>query len=249
MVLLRLSRFQSTHPVGGGTREWSDGGTLAADFNPPTPWGVGLQEQFCVSHIGLFQSTHPVGGGTIGDHQRQAVVLFQSTHPVGGGTPGGQLRPVDQEISIHPPRGGWDLAINSRFRRSFRFQSTHPVGGGTLRSRRFRRSAPISIHPPRGGWDVLTHGPGGKLTISIHPPRGGWDQCCDFLIVLGIISIHPPRGGWDRSGWWMLHTARHFNPPTPWGVGLPLVSGDGLSPVFQSTHPVGGGTRGHAPEY
>ena len=39
---------------------------------------------------------------------------------------------------------------------------------------------------------------------------------------------------------------RYFNPPTPWGVGR---FRGRLYPVgcrFQSTHPVGGGTRGRA---
>ena len=34
--------FQSTHPVGGGTCSSSFHWWGAADFNPPTPWGVGL---------------------------------------------------------------------------------------------------------------------------------------------------------------------------------------------------------------
>ena len=35
-----------------------------------------------------------------------------------------------------------------------------------------------------------------------------------------IISIHPPRGGWDAGLWSRSLPTFHFNPPTPWGVGL-----------------------------
>ena len=34
------------------------------NFNPPTPWGVGLVELLNTLMPELFQSTHPVGGGT-----------------------------------------------------------------------------------------------------------------------------------------------------------------------------------------
>ena len=56
--------------------------------------------------------------------------LFQSTHPVRGGTCGETKVEHDGEISIHPPREGWDA----------------PEFFGLL-------AIPISIHPPREGWD------------------------------------------------------------------------------------------------
>ena len=101
--------FQSTHPVGGGTSVatfvdeyinisihpprggWDySGRTLLSDqryFNPPTPWGVGLQTALSLPSPPSFQSTHPVGGGT------------GPCCPCYGGS----------HISIHPPRGGWDV--------------------------------------------------------------------------------------------------------------------------------------------
>ena len=82
----------------------------------------------------------------------------------------------------------------------------------------------ISIHPPRVGWDG--GGMGGfnyEIPISIHPPRVGWDQSCAAGLWNALaISIHPPRVGWDPKG----------------RVCTVL---DGL---FQSTHPVWGGTSG-----
>ena len=103
----------------------------------------------------LFQSTHPVGGGTTVGHQGLVDALFQSTHPVGGGTHEGWIFARGFWISIHPPRGGWDLMRLRRYpheryfnpptpwgvgqvrfqriRSPGQFQSTHPVGGGTVR--------------------------------------------------------------------------------------------------------------------
>ena len=57
------------------------------------------------------------------------------------------------------------------------------------------------------------------------------------------ISIHPPRGGWDRTAPGRLTVILHFNPPTPWGVGLEFETLRAVVDEFQSTHPVGGGTR------
>ena len=57
-------RFQSTHPVRGGT---SDRTILFRSC-----W--------------VFQSTHPVRGGTIGSPRKNKTSAFQSTHPVRGGT-------------------------------------------------------------------------------------------------------------------------------------------------------------------
>ena len=145
------------------------------DFNPPTPCGVGLRD-CCNLYISCqFQSTHPVWGGTVVDD-----VAF-----------------ADPNISIHPPRVGWDghghkpvvlvgdfnpptpCGVGPRFRHKtllpLRFQSTHPVWGGTLLS-----------------------------------TLGGF-----FM----SISIHPPRVGWDLSSLMRYSTLTNFNPPTPCGVG------------------------------
>ena len=57
------------------------------------------------------------------------------------------------------------------------------------------------------------------------------------------ISIHPPRVGWDRLLFTLFQCGRHFNPPTPCGVGPRHPSASGRALQFQSTHPVWGGTR------
>ena len=126
-----LGRFQSTHPVRGGTAKTLDGDAIPR-----------------------FQSTHPVRGGTNPVATVKRTTAFQSTHPVRGGTQHtscqnsrgrdfnpptpcgvGQHTSYQSEhlfrISIHPPRAGWDVPL------------VNPPEGIN----------PISIHPPRAGWD------------------------------------------------------------------------------------------------
>ena len=78
-------------------------------------------------------------------------------------------------ISIHPPRGGWDL------RRSV--DST---------------ALPISIHPPRGGWDSSGARTASTATDFNPPTPWGVGLRTWYSVELNHdISIHPPRGGWD----------------------------------------------------
>ena len=56
------------------------------------------------------------------------------------------------------------------------------------------------------------------------------------------ISIHPPRVGWDCSPASTTTNGWNFNPPTPCGVGLFDGKQMARLPIFQSTHPVWGGT-------
>ena len=101
--------------------------------------------------------------------------------------------PQAVEISIHPPREGWDLSCCWLGKAMEQFQSTHPVRGGTTyRSFRKRRYRFQSTHPVRGGTDPWTDA----------------DQ-------LAAISIHPPREGWDNSIFRPGLLRRYFNPPTP----------------------------------
>ena len=58
------------------------------------------------------------------------------------------------EISIHPPREGWDARLIDLI----------------------VEDCKISIHPPREGWDIGEVSKPADLTISIHPPREGWDR-------------------------------------------------------------------------
>ncbi len=149
--------FQSTHPVWGGTAPDPILFDLDRDFNPPTPYGVGLR-----------------------DVERHLLTMgFQSTHPVWGGTPVSRERVERMTISIHPPRMGWDVANANidKLKKHFNpptpygvgpmpttlfctttaFQSTHPVWGGTETAFGVFLDTLISIHPPRMGWDITAN--------------------------------------------------------------------------------------------
>ena len=121
--------------------------------------------------------------------------------------------------STHPVRGG--TASGSTPSPKNKFQSTHPVRGGTCGSffnqdHAFRFQ---STHPVRGGTGSRSKATNNQM-ISIHPPRAGWDFRHNVVIQIANISIHPPRAGWDGNAM----------------SAIPLVW------VFQSTHPVRGGT-------
>ena len=124
------------------------------------------------------------------------------------------------EISIHAPRGGSDLALRVSNSFSFSFQSTLPVGGATRWSLSF--SCPLSFQStlPVGGATSLP--PPTLITILYFNPRSPWgerhlatkafstrDKFQSTLPVGGAtpfsfgsrwftcISIHAPRGGSD----------------------------------------------------
>ena len=59
-----------------------------------------------------FQSTHPVRGGTAAAVPLITTRLFQSTHPVRGGTAITIDAETYEQISIHPPREGWDMVAS-----------------------------------------------------------------------------------------------------------------------------------------
>ena len=102
---------------------------------------------------------------------------------------------VTAEISIHPPREGWDKAVSEGKYNKVEFQSTHPVRGGTGGGMMCKWLQDISIHPPREGWDSLLleqQGEGLGLFQSTHPVRGG--------------TASKARTFMGRE---------HFNPPTP----------------------------------
>ena len=146
-------------------------------FNPPTPHGVGRREAAERLGMKLFQSTHPARGGTI---------VF-----------GCQGRKTN--ISIHPPRTGWDDSAKFAEAKAEVFQSTHPARGGTFSAWPATARFYISIHPPRTGWDLRSVQSGITVDTDFNPPT--------------------PHGvGRRRAD--LRRGRRYFNPPTPHGVGL-----------------------------
>ena len=263
----RLGGDISIHPPRGGWDSRVGRCTVfRSNFNPPTPWGVGLGE---ISNFRAF--------------------IQISIHPPRGGWDGRLPGPAGRSRNFNPPTP-WGVGPSGVFRTNWQkiFQSTHPVGGGTAAGEAIGQVVGISIHPPRGGWDTASGEHERIRGISIHPPRGGWDNIGFQSVgkrthfnpptpwgvgrkrysfrkkVFGFqsthpvgggtavgdkcqpvdqISIHPPRGGWDTGERTQGSANPYFNPPTPWGVGHSGVILSLGQYVFQSTHPVGGGTR------
>ncbi len=236
------TEFQSTHPMRGGT----DGGGCA--------------------DIQLIISIHPPHAGWDSSLQicKSGAVLFQSTHPMRGGTFTRLFEGFNHSISIHPPHAGWDpedptnhdrpqyfnpptpcgvgrMQRDNAIRRinfnpptpcgvgpydtfalvkSLEFQSTHPMRGGTL-SAPLRRSGCLNFNPPTP-CGVGLRSPGNfGLRKNFNPPT----PC-----GVGLILLSPPSNEGD------------FNPPTPCGVGLGILGGIIWIWIFQSTHPMRGGT-------
>ena len=147
------------------------------------------------------------------------------------------------QISIHPPREGWDLLAGVQIISNSKFQSTHPVRGGTWFVHYSEFGIIISIHPPREGWDRFRLKYGWILRISIHPPREGWDLSLPFagVRVRTFQSTHPVRGGTTGIISTLIEAFISIHPPREgWDLlaGVQIISNS----KFQSTHPVRGGT-------
>ena len=92
--------------------EWDDrvqeSAAEQANFNPPTPWGVGPLDCLTMQTIKEFQSSHSVGSGT----------SFTSRVYIFG------------DISILPLRGEWDTFPVSNFCHACYFNPPTPWGVG-----------------------------------------------------------------------------------------------------------------------
>ena len=179
-LVLRFSaaaRFQSTLPVGGGTGKswkrsacwsisihpprggrdtvWSSIPCCWSDFNPPSPWGEGLEVYKTRFDMTEFQSTLPVGGGTVGSLDLSEYNdEFQSTLPVGGGTDCRHHR--QRERSNFNPPSPWGEGLTCcRFPSpGCDFNPPSPWGEGLDADDMDQDELRISIHPPRGGRDL-----------------------------------------------------------------------------------------------
>ena len=147
------------------------------------------------------------------------------------------------QISIHPPREGWDPLSKWSRTRTKEFQSTHPARGGTSLFYSFFAKFLISIHPPREGWDhcavaddrvIADFNPPTPRGVGLYAPghfRNTWNfnpptprGVGRYTIIIGFCinkNFNPPtpRGVGPLTtgcGW----TISNFNPPTPRGVGL-----------------------------
>ncbi len=167
--------FQSTRPVGGGTRPANYKRPRPHDFNPPALWGAGPHSRGEFAFQFAFQSTRPVGGGTGSDEVPSNILCisihppcggrdfyteiciigvpqFLTTRPLGGGTPASLSRVCRvSEFQSTRPVGGGTGAGEPVTEEQLAFQSTRPVGGGTAAAVSNLDNDRISIHPPCGG--------------------------------------------------------------------------------------------------
>ena len=104
----------------------------------------------------------------------------------------------------------------------------------------------ISIHPPRAGWDNLIAADT-RQPNHFNPPTP-----CGVGLAMPEhhgqrhhISIHPPRAGWDRMRRSAIHAGIVFQSTHPVRGGTEIAAFKATMPKFQSTHPVRGGTRRH----
>ena len=88
-------------------------------------------------------------------------------------------------ISIHVPREGDDSWRTSPGHSPTTFQSTSPVRGTTLKIYDTPKELTISIHVPREGDDFTPCDGEGAVLISIHVPREG----DDYFFLRGPLRV------------------------------------------------------------
>ena len=98
-----------------------------------------------------------------------------------------------------------------------------------------------STHPLRGGTNDI-FAAFTSTNISIHPPLAGWDDLPCAALYSFTISIHPPLAGWDDGSIPFLHVLDIFQSTHPLRGGTYLLQIVVLRSLFQSTHPLRGGT-------
>ena len=193
-----IAQFQSTHPARGGTfdnyitewrnvisihppREGWDPTILQASladshFNPPTPRGVGLNAKWIWGYMSRFQSTHPARGGAVFPTPTQYIAQISIHPPREGWDATARQGQPRSRISIHPPREGWDQLLVQPVQDEPNFNPPTPRGVGLP----FRALSPIprDFNPPtpRGVGRPVEWVASWNRVISIHPPREGWDD-------------------------------------------------------------------------
>ena len=146
-------------------------------------------------------------------------------------------------ISIHPPRVGWDPTVPPSPGRSRDFNPPTPCGVGLFIS--FCIWIPLqfqSTHPVWGGTRYLRQICRRCGYFNPPTPCGVGLAFYNGDVPKVAISIHPPRVGWDRAAGPEAIKEALFQSTHPvWG-GTPEVMGPKKRRLFQSTHPVWGGT-------
>ena len=154
--------------------------------------------------------------------RESALCPFQSTLPARGATAQQAMQKTGEEISIHAPRTGSDMA------------------------RRAKRPGArnISIHAPRTGSDADAAQWRAARNISIHAPRTGSDGV--NAAHVGIYLDFNPRSphGERRQLQTPITTISYFNPRSPHGERHSIYDKPYFVYQFQSTLPARGATKG-----
>ena len=199
----------------------SDSSIVFKNFNPPTPCGVGHNiRDFSIGPLPDFNPPTPCGVGQMAICSAMRKFYFNPPTPCGVGQEFFAAIGGVGCISIHPPRVGWDLIPRQPLVWKLYFNPPTPCGVG-----------PPAQRPK----------PGKYRFQSTHPVWGG-TKAGDLGGWVEKISIHPPRVGWDLENYVMSMAGKDFNPPTPCGVGQCFGGHKVFLALFQSTHPVWGGT-------
>ena len=147
-------------------------------------------------------------------------------------------------ISIRPPRAGRDSDCVIAARLSRLFQSTRPCGVG-LRETKAPYGMVLfqSARPVRGGTAYPPQADRGRRHFNPPAPCGaGHSRIRRPSRPTAFQSARPVRGGTAYPPQ-ADRGRRHFNPPAPCGAGLAGQRDAGLGHAFQSARPVRGGTE------
>ena len=149
------------------------------------------------------------------------------------------------DISIHAPREGGDLIVNTITKDCLTNFNPRPPRGGRPRKLCVCRIILLNFNPrpPRGGrlrGEVLRSN--GEKFQSTPPARGATADI-GLRMLSPRISIHAPREGGDRSHICVLHPIKRFQSTPPARGATQGCNGpckDALA--FQSTPPARGAT-------
>ena len=153
--LLIHQQFQSTLPAWGETVLRCIGGIFQRNFNPLSPHGERRMSSTAKQTSFYFNPLSPHGERRHACYHPPAGRNFNPLSPHGERHQSKSRKRYSMEISIHSPRMGRDLLMDSERQCFYLFQSTLPAWGET------------------SDWPSLCR----HLLISIHSPRMGRDQC------------------------------------------------------------------------
>ena len=190
----------------------------------------------------MFQSTRPARGATSCQVGVIKVVKFQSTRPARGATLVSAAALRLSCVSIHAPRAGRDLVIETTQVSPTSFNPRAPRGARLLSlETNLEELLFQSTRPARGATSQWTTG-GIYQRVSIHAPRAGRDPTRPGSLRRSAgFNPRAPRGARRRSSS-MPSPRTRFNPRAPRGARPPFSVGMAGMDQFQSTRPARGAT-------